>query len=69
MIREQNRAGIMVTHDLRMVGYTDRVVQMRDGQLARTISDPFEIAAIANSGAMEPPTMPIFQMAPESVLA
>jgi len=41
---------------------------MRDGQVARTISDPFEIAAIANSGAMEPPTMPIF-LAPQPALA
>jgi putative ABC transport system ATP-binding protein len=67
MIREQNRAGVMVTHDLRMVRYVDRVIQMRDGRVARIVSDPFEIAAIANSGAMEPLTMPIVQAAPESV--
>jgi putative ABC transport system ATP-binding protein len=67
MIREQNRAGMMVTHDLRMVRYVDRVIQMRDGRVARIVSDPFEIAAIANSGAMEPLTMPIVQAAPESV--
>jgi putative ABC transport system ATP-binding protein len=64
IIREQNRAGVMVTHDLRMVRYTDRVIQMRDGQVARIVSDPFEIAAIANSGAMEPPTMPLVEPAP-----
>jgi len=64
IIREQNRAGIMVTHDLRMVRYTDRVIQMRDGQVARIVSDPLEISAIANSGALEPPTMPVFQVAP-----
>jgi putative ABC transport system ATP-binding protein len=64
MIREQQRAGIMVTHDLRMVRYTDRVIQMRDGQVARIVSDPLEISAIANSGALEPPTMPVFQVAP-----
>jgi len=68
IIREQNRAGIMVTHDLRMVGYTDRVIQMRDGQVARIVDDPSEIAAIARTGAMEPPTMPIFQIA-EPVLS
>jgi len=67
MIREQNRAGIMVTHDLRMVGYTDRVIQMRDGQIARIVDDPSEIAAIARTGTMEPPTMPIFQLEPEAV--
>jgi putative ABC transport system ATP-binding protein len=67
MIREQNRAGIMVTHDLRMVGYTDRVIQMRDGQIARIVEDPSEIAAIARTGAMEPLTIPIFRIEAESV--
>jgi hypothetical protein len=52
---------------MHLVRYSDRVIQMRDGQVARTISDPFEITAIANSGALKPPTMPIFQAAPESV--
>ena len=47
MIREQNRAGIMVTHDLRMVQYVDRVLQMRDGKLAREITDRDEILAMA----------------------
>jgi putative ABC transport system ATP-binding protein len=69
IIREQNRAGVMVTHDLRMVRYTDRVIQMRDGKVARIVTDPSEIAAIANSGSMEPPTMPIFRVAPEMALA
>ena len=35
LIHEQNRAGIMVTHDLRLVAYTDRVIQMQDGRVAR----------------------------------
>ena len=33
----------MVTHDLRMVQYVDRVIQMKDGRLAN-ISDPLQIA-------------------------
>lgn len=33
LIHEQKRAGIMVTHDLRMTGYADRVVEMVDGKL------------------------------------
>lgn len=33
LIHEQNRAGIMVTHDLRMCEFVDRVLQMRDGKL------------------------------------
>ncbi len=49
LIHEQNRAGIMVTHDLRMTQYADRIIQMRDGQLARTISSPHEIRAFATT--------------------
>jgi len=33
LIHERKRAGIMVTHDLRMCTYVDRVLQMRDGKL------------------------------------
>jgi putative ABC transport system ATP-binding protein len=35
LIHENNRAGIMVTHDLRMCQYVDRVLQMQDGKLVR----------------------------------
>ncbi len=35
LIHEQNRAGIMVTHDLRMCEFVDRVLQMQDGKLVR----------------------------------
>jgi putative ABC transport system ATP-binding protein len=56
IIREQGRAGIMVTHDLRMCQYVDRVLQMKDGVLANVISDPIEIAAFAGSTYHEPQT-------------
>ncbi len=36
LIHEQNRAGIMVTHDLRLCRYADRVIQMVDGRVAGT---------------------------------
>lgn len=49
LIHEQNRAGIMVTHDLRMVKYVDKVIQMRDGQLDLIIDNPSIIAALAGS--------------------
>ena len=49
LIHEGNRAGIMVTHDLRMCKYVDKVVQMVDGKLARIITDPVEIDALANN--------------------
>ena len=38
LIHEQNRAGIMVTHDLRMVEYVDRVLLMQDGKLVQIYS-------------------------------
>ena len=55
MIREQNRAGIMVTHDLRMIQYVDRVLQMQDGKLAREITDRDEILALAGTGLHDAP--------------
>jgi len=51
LIHEQQRAGIMVTHDLRMCGAVDRVLQMRDGQLVRVYTDRAEIEALAQGGA------------------
>ena len=47
LIHEQNRAGIMVTHDLRMVEYVDRVLQMRDGKLVQIIADKKGIRSLA----------------------
>ena len=32
-VKERNKAGIMVTHDLRMVEFTDRTVEIVDGRL------------------------------------
>jgi len=51
LIHEQNRAGIMVTHDLRMCEYVDRVLLMRDGQLVETYSTPGEIQKLIHGGA------------------
>ena len=50
LIHEQNRAGIMVTHDLRMVEYVDRVLQMRDGKLVQEYATRKEIMALAHGG-------------------
>jgi putative ABC transport system ATP-binding protein len=47
LIHENNRAGIMVTHDLRMCQYVDRVFQMRDGKLVKVYEDKKEIMALA----------------------
>ncbi len=43
LIHEQQRAGIMVTHDLRMCVYVDRVIQMRDGRVIATLNSRAEI--------------------------
>jgi putative ABC transport system ATP-binding protein len=61
LIHEQNRVGIMVTHDLRMCQYVDKIVQMLDGKVERIVEDRQEIYAIANSSKLEsgetrPPT-------------
>ncbi len=43
LIHEQNRAGIMVTHDLRMCEFVDRILQMRDGKLVQIYTTRAEI--------------------------
>lgn len=47
LIHEHDRAGIMVTHDLRMCRFVDKVIQMRDGRVARVIEEEDEIAEMA----------------------
>jgi putative ABC transport system ATP-binding protein len=43
LIHEQKHAGIMVTHDLRMCEFVDRVLQMRDGKLVQVYKNRDEI--------------------------
>ena len=50
LIHEQQRAGIMVTHDLRMCEYVDRVLQMRDGQLVKEYTSHEEIMTLVRGG-------------------
>jgi len=38
LIRHQKLAGIMVTHDLRMTRYVDKIIQMRDGKINQIIT-------------------------------
>ncbi|HXV44706.1 MAG TPA: ABC transporter ATP-binding protein [Anaerolineae bacterium] len=56
LIREHERAGIMVTHDLRMCHYVDKVIQMLDGKITRIIEDRAEIETLA--GTTRPVEMP-----------
>jgi len=50
LIHEQNRAGIMVTHDLRMCAYVDRVLQMQDGKLVKVYRGRDEIMTLVRGG-------------------
>jgi putative ABC transport system ATP-binding protein len=50
LIHEQKRAGIIVTHDLRMCEFVDRVLQMRDGKLVKVTDEHDEIMKLARSG-------------------
>jgi putative ABC transport system ATP-binding protein len=63
LVHEQNRAGIMVTHDLRMCQYADRIIQMVDGKVERILADRQEIAALANSSGFEKFAVPAPQPA------
>jgi putative ABC transport system ATP-binding protein len=47
LVHENERAGIIVTHDLRMCKYVDRVLQMRDGKLVQEYLTRKEIDALS----------------------
>jgi len=47
LVHENNRAGIMVTHDLRMCQYVDRILQMQDGKLVRVYETKDDIMKLA----------------------
>ena len=50
LIHEQKRAGIMVTHDLRMCEYVDRVLQMQDGKLVQIYTGRDDIMQLITGG-------------------
>ena len=53
LIHEQQRAGIMVTHDLRMTKYVDKVIQMEDGKVTRVLVKPEQIEILARTSNFE----------------
>jgi putative ABC transport system ATP-binding protein len=61
LIHEQQKGGIMVTHDLRMTQYVDKVIQMVDGRVVRVIKDPAVIATMAETGAFTPAPKPVIE--------
>lgn len=50
LIHENGRAGIIVTHDLRMCQFVDRVLQMQDGKLVRIYEGKEEVRQLAAAG-------------------
>ena len=53
LIHEEKRAGIMVTHDLRMCKFVDKVVQMVDGKIARVITERADIDLLAGTSEFD----------------
>jgi putative ABC transport system ATP-binding protein len=53
LIHEQKRAGIMVTHDLRMCEHVDRVLQMQDGKLVKIFTGRQEIMGLVRGGRIQ----------------
>ena len=46
LIHEENKAGIMVTHDLRMCKYVDKIIQINDGKISSILDSQEEINAL-----------------------
>jgi putative ABC transport system ATP-binding protein len=61
LIHEQNKAGIMVSHDLRMCKYVDKVIQMVDGKVARIITDRAAIDTLAGTSQFDAIKEPVRQ--------
>lgn len=51
LIHEQQRAGIMVTHDLRMTACVDKVIQIVDGKISRVLEERDQIDLLARVGS------------------
>lgn len=50
LIHEEMKAGIMVTHDLRMCVFVDKIIQISDGKIASIIEDREAIDALIACG-------------------
>jgi putative ABC transport system ATP-binding protein len=53
LVHEQGRAGIMVTHDLRMVEYTDRIIHLLDGRLERIVTPDDDLSCLADPASCQ----------------
>ncbi len=59
LVHEQRPPGIMVTHDLLMVEYTDRIIHLLDGRLERIIKPDDDLSCLADPA--------VCQMIPQDV--
>ncbi len=55
LIHEGDKAGIMVTHDLRMCKFVDKVIQMVDGRIDRVLEERAMIDALAGASSFPLP--------------
>lgn len=69
LIHEEKRAGIMVTHDLRMCKYVDKVVQMVDGKIARVITEREEINLLAGTSEFDRLDKPVPDKREEKIVS
>jgi putative ABC transport system ATP-binding protein len=53
LVHQQERTGIMVTHDLRMVDFADRIIQMIDGRVARVAKPQDDLTCLRDPAACE----------------
>jgi len=51
LVHELRNAGIMVTHDLRLVEYADRIIQMLDGRVGQIVTPKDDLSCLANPEA------------------
>ena len=57
LIHEEGKAGIMVTHDLRMCQYADRIIEMKDGKIANHYNGRSEICDYVVCDRLPPQTL------------
>jgi putative ABC transport system ATP-binding protein len=54
LIHAEGKAGIMVTHDLRLCRFVDKVIQMEDGRVVKVIDDPSRLYRDPSSQSRDP---------------
>jgi len=66
LVHEQNRAGIMVTHDLRMVKFADRIIHMLDGRIERIVHPEDDLSCLADPASCQMVPMDVLGFEPRA---